>query len=203
MYRQIKSRLREIWLPTLTPWQRYWKCFFFFFFYSVSIHLCIWTTKSGWIVLWLWKECGTIWSQRVQSLLCHQCLWNVASARGCGFLTTAAAAGQQLGGAVPAAWNGSASDSLLSQWLFMPYNAEPSAALIRRPFDLRRGSNVCDGYQQLRLPLVLRLTERQLGERWSENARRVGGEGWGGEESVNTGFKLWHMRCHCQLDMRY
>lgn len=44
------------------------------------------------------------------------------------------------GGAVSAAWNGSASDSLLSR-LFMPYNAEPSATLIRRPFDLRRGSN--------------------------------------------------------------
>lgn len=46
--------------------------------------------------------------------------------------------------------------------------------LIQGPLDLRRGSNMCDcgsgGYRRLQLPLMLRLTEWQLGERWSENA---------------------------------
>lgn len=79
------------------------------------------------------------------------------------------------------------SDSLLSQWLFF------ALLLIRRLFDLRQGSNICDSgsgsYQRLQLPLMLCLTEWQLGERWSENAG-VGAWRWEECQTLTQGLPL-------------
>lgn len=126
---------------------------------------------------------------RLNPLLCHQHLWNVTSARGCGFLTAATAEGQQLGGAVAATWNGFppswVTHCLAKRYLCLINNPEAVWPAARW--------NICDsgsgGYQQLQLPLVLGLTEWQLGERWPENAG-VWVWGWGECQTLTQALPL-------------